>query len=374
MKLRVGQWATGAIGQQALRSIIEHPDMELVGVVANNPAKIGLDAADLCGFHNPTGIAATADNGAALISQKPDCICYCADGAIGQYDKYDDEPTTVWNSTGTVEDLHSLCRVLKAGINVVSPSLVPVIHPPSADPEIIRPLRSACEEGNASCFMTGLDPGFMNDVAPLILSGLCRHIDSIRVSEVMSYGSWSKAESIINRFGFGKTMDYVPAMVRPGAIRLIWGCMVNLIAENLGVNLNRIDEFYELHPAPETFAIAAGTIEKGTIAAMRFGLHGMVGGKPIIVFEHVTRLRIHDASHWPAGVIGPGGGYRVEITGEPNWTMEIGNPGYDNPNTPGTLATAQRLVSAIPAVCAAPAGLLTVVDLPIVTGRNLVRL
>ena len=46
---RVVQWSTGSVGASALRAIIEHPDLELVGVVVSDPAKEGRDAGELCG-------------------------------------------------------------------------------------------------------------------------------------------------------------------------------------------------------------------------------------------------------------------------------------------------------------------------------------
>ena len=97
----------------------------------------------------------------------------------------------------------------------------------------------------------------------------------------------------------------------------------------------------------------------------------MAGGKPVVVLEHVTRLRDDLAPDWPqpAGQ----GCYRVVISGEPNYTLDLQLLGSDGDhNTAGLKATAMRLVNAVPAVVAAPPGLLTALDLPLVTGRGLV--
>src|SRR4029077_2931645 len=71
----VVQWATGSVGASALRAIIEHPDLELVGVVVSDPAKEGRDAGELCGVE-ATGVLATRD-GDALLGLAPDCVCHC---------------------------------------------------------------------------------------------------------------------------------------------------------------------------------------------------------------------------------------------------------------------------------------------------------
>jgi 4-hydroxy-tetrahydrodipicolinate reductase len=123
-------------------------------------------------------------------------------------------------------------------------------------------------------------------------------------------------------------------------------------------------------PAPETFTISSGTIEKGTAAALRFEVRGMRAGRAVVVLEHVTRLRDDIAPDWPqpAGH----GCYRVTVTGEPNYTLDLQLLGSDGDhNTAGLKATAMRLVNAVPAVIAAPPGLLTALDLPLVTGRGL---
>src|SRR4051794_4898261 len=143
MALRVGQWATGNVGKNALRTIIEHPDLELVGLIVSDPAKVGKDAAEICGLSTPTGIKASLD-GDALIALKPDCISYCAVGTSGR-----NEVASGKRPGGAVEDM---CKILAAGINVVSTSLIPMVHPPSANQDDLKRLQAACKEGNTSCF------------------------------------------------------------------------------------------------------------------------------------------------------------------------------------------------------------------------------
>ncbi|GAA4075002.1 dihydrodipicolinate reductase [Actinomadura miaoliensis] len=364
MTYRVGQWATGNVGRQALRAIIEHPDLDLVGVVVSDPLKVGRDAGELAGTGRRTGVRATADP-AELIAARPDVISYTAVGTSGRRE--------VATGSRPGDALDDLCRVLEAGVNVVSSALIPLVHPPSADPAAVRRLRAACALGESSCLTTGLDPGLMNDVLPLVLSGVCLRIDAIRVSEIMCYGLWDKPEAIVGKFGFGRPLDHRPPILLPGVLTLMWGPVVHLIAERLDAPLDEVTEWYEPCPAPETFRVPAGEIAKGTTAGLRFRVTGVVRGRPAIVVEHVTRLREDLAPHWPAPPFGQAGGYRVEIDGEPPWRMDVANPGAADPTVPGTLATALRLVNAIPAVAEAPPGLHTPFTLPLFTGRHLLR-
>jgi 4-hydroxy-tetrahydrodipicolinate reductase len=158
----------------------------------------------------------------------------------------------------------------------------------------------------------------------------------------------------------------------PGVLSTGWGSVVHQIAAALDISLDRLEEHHERVPAPETFEISSGTIEAGTTAALRFEVRGMAGDRPAVVLEHVTRLRDDLAPDWPQ----PSGHgcYRVVVSGEPNYTCDLQLLGSDGDhNTAGLKATAMRLVNAVPAVVEAAPGLLTALDLPLITGRGLYR-
>ena len=104
-------------GRLALRGIIEHPDLELVGVLVHNPDKAGKDAGELCGLP-PVGVRATNDPG-EILALKPDAVSYMATGDLRPGEAVDD-----------------LCRVLEAGINVIRIHLRRF----SASPDAVLPL------------------------------------------------------------------------------------------------------------------------------------------------------------------------------------------------------------------------------------------
>lgn len=351
MAHRVIQWSTGNVGRYALRGIIGHPDLELVGLWVHSADKVGRDAGELCGLA-PVGVAATND-AEALLALGADCACYTATGDLRPHEALDD-----------------VARILTSGTNVVSSSLVPLVYPPHAGAAFTEPLAEACARGNSSFFTSGIDPGFANDALPILLTGACERIDSVRVQEVLNYATYDQPTVLFETMGFGKPIEHTPILLAPGVLTLAWGGVVRMIADALGVALDEVRESYEKRPAPETFAIPPGTVGKGTMAGLRFEVRGIVGGEPRIVVEHVTRLREDVAPDWPAP---PGvGGYRVVIEGSPRVQCELTLAGDDgDENSGGLIATAMRLVNAIPAVCAAPPGLLSALDLPVMPGRGL---
>jgi 4-hydroxy-tetrahydrodipicolinate reductase len=259
---------------------------------------------------------------------------------------------------------------LAAGINVVSSSPVFLQYPEPGDP-MAAPLIAAATSAGVSLFVNGVDPGFANDALPLVISGICERIEEVRCCEVLNYNTYNQPMVLFDIMGFGRDLHDVPMLLAPGVLTLAWGSVVRQIAAGLGVTLSGVTEWYEREAAPEDFDIPAGTIKQGTAAALHFEVRGMVGDKPVIVVEHVTRLRDDLGAAWPqpAGH----GCYRVQISGEPNYTLDLQLMGSDGDhNTAGLKATAMRLVNAVPAVVAAAPGLVTALDLPLVTGRGLV--
>ena len=160
-------------------------------------------------------------------------------------------------------------------------------------------------------------------------------------------------------------------LLQPGVLSLAWGSVVRQLAAGLGISLDEVTETYVREPAPEDFDIASGHIAKGTAAALRFEVRGMVDGEPAVVLEHVTRLREDLCPDWPQPAQ-EGGSYRIEITGEPSYAMDVClSSRKGDHNHAGLVATAMRVVNAIPAVVAAQPGIVTTLDLPLVTGKGL---
>jgi 4-hydroxy-tetrahydrodipicolinate reductase len=350
MAYRVIQWSTGHVGVPALHGIITHPDLELVGLWVHSESKAGTDAGALCGLPD-TGVLATNDVD-ALLDLDADCVCYTA--------------TADTRPDAAVADI---ARILASGKNVVSSSLVQLLHPPTADPRLIAPLEAACKEGGVSCWFNGIDPGFANDVLPILLTGCSETIEEVRIQEILNYDTYDQREVLEDTMGFGKPIDHTPLLLLPGILAYAWGGVINQIADALDVSLDGITEVFEKAAIDRDVTIPTGTIAAGTQAGLRFEVQGIVGGRPAIVVEHVTRVHDDVAPDWPKGE-----GYHITVTGNPTISVEFQMRGTDGDhNTGGLVVTAMRLLNAIPAVCAAAPGMLSVNDLPLIPGRHLVR-
>ena len=354
MAIRVAHIGTGNVGIHALTALITNPDYELTGVWVSSDAKAGKDAGELAGLDVSTGVKATTDLD-EILAAKPDCAVYTA---LADHRLPD-----------ALEDYR---RILAAGVNVVGSGPVFLQYPWEVIPaELIDPIETAAREGNSSLFVNGIDPGFANDLLPLALAGTCQSIQQVRCMEIVDYATYDSATVMFDVMGFGRPLDDIPMLLQTGVLSMAWGSVIRQIAAGLGVTLDGIEEMYVREPGPEDFDISAGHIAKGTAAALRFEVIGLVDGAPAIVLEHVTRLREDLCPQWPQPAQ-EGGSYRIEITGEPSYAVDVclGSPNGDH-NHAGLVATAMRVVNAIPAVVAAAPGIRTTLDLPLVTGKGL---
>ncbi len=354
MAIRVAHIGTGNVGRIALNHLISDPRFALTGVWVSADAKVGKDAGELAGLDASTGITATNDLD-ALLATEPDCAVYCAMG-----------------DNRIPEAVTDVLRILSAGINVVGTSPGVFQYPWGVMPDkYIAPMEAAAQQGNSSLFISGVDPGFANDLIPFAIASTCQRLEQVRCMEIADYATYDGSTVMFDVMGFGWTLDQTPMLLQPGVLGMAWGTTIRQLAAGFGIEVDEIKDSCIRVPATEAFDIAAGHIPKGGQAALRFEILGMVKGKPAIVIDHVTRLREDLCPEWPQPAQ-PGGSYKVEIVGEPSYTVDIcPTSRRGDHNYAAIAAGAGRVVNAIPAVVAAPPGIRTTMDLPLITGKGL---
>jgi hypothetical protein len=340
---RVIQWATGSVGATSLRAIIEHPDLELAGVLVHDEAKAGCDAGELCGVAS-TGVIATTDI-ADVLSIDADCVSH--------------------SPRNTRETTDELALILETGKSVVSSALVPALYAPAkhVSRRSTDRLELACETGESSLFVSGIDPGFATDALPIFLTGISGRVDSMRMIEIMNYEHYDDADTQFNWFGFGASMDSpLPPYLAPGRLTRYWGPTVEMVASGIGLEIDEIRETTDRLPTPERLELAIGTVEAGHVAALRFEVQGIVDGREVVTLEHVTRLHPSVAPDWPQPIVRDGC-YRIIVEGWPSYELNLNSYDSSGNNFYGLeAATGLWLVNNIAAVCDAPPGILSPFD------------
>jgi len=342
--LRVIQWATGNVGRSALRQILGHPELELVGCLVHSDEKVGKDAGELC-KQPTTGVLATASID-EILDLQADCVSHMPLPSA----QYGDDPEA---------DLRNICRILESGKNVVT--TVGYLYPRAYGDAVFERLQKACIAGGASLHGTGANPGWMSDVLPLTASAMSARIDRIYVRESTDFSWYPSPQVLFDLMGMGCTEREYEARAKRyiGWLSGLFRESLMLVADGLGLVLDEIAFESEFRLGDEDHEIAAGRVAKGTVAAQRFVWSGLIEKEAVIVLEAVYMTRREAASDWPA----PGFVCRVE--GRPVIKFELDEGWISN----GLIATAVHAVHAIPTVCAAAPGIRTFLDLPLIVGK-----
>jgi 4-hydroxy-tetrahydrodipicolinate reductase len=353
---RVVVWGTGFVGRMVIPEVVRHPAFELVGVGVSNPDKVGKDAGELCGI-GAVGVTAT-DELDALVSLQPDALVHFG-------------PTAAHAN----ENIRDIGAFLRAGIDVCSTAMTPWVWPSMSlnPPSWVDPIAEACEAGRSSCFTTGIDPGFANDLFPMTLMGLCGEVRQVRALEILDYINYEGDYE--DEMGIGRPPEYVPLLEHTDILVMSWGATVPMMAHAVGIELDEITSTWEKWVTDERITTAKGVIEPGQVAAIRFTVNGIYGGEPRICLEHVNRVGEKAAPDWPRG--NQNDVYRVVIDGSPSITQETAFRFSDGSGrdaaAAGCLATGLRALNAVPAVNDLPPGWVTALDLPLIPGVGTIR-
>jgi hypothetical protein len=330
-KLRVVQWTTGKVGKLSMRGILDDPRLELVGVYAYSDEKAGVDAGALCGRPD-TGVLATTDID-ALIALGADTVVY----------------------TPFMADVDHAVRLLESGLDVISTNLF--LNVGGIQGETNEKLAAACERGDSSLYITGINPGWINTMVTA-MTAICRDVQMVSIFESADVSVYESAETW-QALGFSLP-EAPPAVIEMAKMWLsTFYDSVQRMGVALGYALDDMEFFIEHATASEKVDLGWLCIEKDTIAAIKAGWNGKVKGKTVLQSNVAWYLTKELNEGWEFD----DDHYHVVIKGEPDVDARIrfippetwGNHEWDT-------MTAMPAVSAAFDVAAAPSGILTLKD------------
>jgi hypothetical protein len=345
MGYKVIQWATGGVGRAAMEGILDHPELELAGAWVNSPAKEGIDLGTMVG-RPPIGIRATGDVD-ALLATEADCVLY----------------SPFMADSGVVE------AILRSGKSVVTP--LGWFYPGAEE----RAKFDAIAKGSGvTLHGTGIHPGGITERFPLMISALSGSVSHVRAEEFSDIRTYGAQDVVRDWMLFGKTPEEARHSIMTDALGAGFGQSVHMVADVLGFDIDpELRTTHEMAVATSPIDSPIGPIAPGTVAAQRFRWEATVDGEPVVTAA--VNWLMGEADLDPGWRFGPAGErFEVEVTGDPCCltTFKKLHPvsvaaGLER--NPGIVATALHCVNAIPYVCAAPPGLLTYLELPLVAGR-----
>lgn len=331
-KIRVIQWFTGEIARHQIRVIAQCPTMELVGAFVFHKEKAGLDAGVLAGI-DPLGVI-TTDDREQMLAMDADVVLYNP-----PLERYDD-----------------IIPILASGKNVIS--IMAGWNPTGMKcyPEIV----AACEKGNSSLFGTGLNPGLSYELA-LLASSCCTDVDSVYIKTCEQQASLS--EVFLHHFGFGKSEQELRSSADTTyAIFHNLMDITDLIVDKLSLPRDGRSFDIDFEPAILDYDEKI-SVKKGTMAGLLVKASTTNAGVPLATIE--VRFLLGDEYVSEKFLEGrPKQGWiEVDVRGTPG--SRIYHEVYMEQDIIGTWSTGTRAINAIPAVVAAPPGLLSPLDLPL---------
>lgn len=333
-KLRVVQWATGTVGKCAMRAVIGHPDLELVGVRVYSEAKDGQDAGEICGL-DPVGVSATRRLD-AILALKPDCVVYMPEST----------------------DIADVCRILESGSNIVS-TRAEFFNPERMEPADRVRVEAACKAGKTTIHTTGSSPGFITEALPVVLLSLQRRLDRLTIEEFANCIDGCSEEMLINIMGFGETPEAFGRRTYPDR-DFVFAASLGALADAVGLTFDSFESHDEVAITRQPTKLHEKVIEKGTVGGQRYTVTGLRDGKPVMRFRCNWFVTSDLEPAWDLRE----DGWRVLVEGDTPLDISIGFPipvADRQAVLPGL--TAHRPVNAIPAVCAAPPGIATNAEL-----------
>jgi 2,4-diaminopentanoate dehydrogenase len=339
---RVAVAGPGGLGGCAIREIRRMPEMELAAVLAYSPSKNGVDAGTLTGI-GPIGIPATTDF-AQFLKSDASCVIYTA------------------RDFGDWRSDREILALLEAGKSVITPLPYHYLKTRGADVE--ARFKAAAERGGATLHGSGITPGFYNERMALLMTGLTNDVKHIRFQEFFNAEPLAGALETLQLFGFGASLEHVEK--NPFAAMMAENYLkqpILFVADHLGVTLDRVERKSQHRVTTAAIKTPATTIAAGTVGCVSYAWTAFVSGRPFYTTE----------VYWYLGQ-----GMRPPTAqGDDFWTLEIeGRPSLrvsveskasfaenlyirpDEPTPPGYLSTVVALLQAVPAVVAAPPGLL----------------
>ncbi|HET7072841.1 MAG TPA: dihydrodipicolinate reductase [Mycobacterium sp.] len=342
---RVVQWTTGNVGKSSLQSIAENPALELVGCYAWSPEKAGRDAGELVGIA-PLGVTSTNDVD-ALLALKPDCVVY----------------NPMWIN------VDELVRILSAGVNVVTTASFITGENLGGGRDRIA---EACHKGGSTMFGSGVSPGFAELLA-IVSAMVCNRIDKVSVNEAADTTFYDSPDTE-KPVGFGQPIDHPQLQQMAAKGTAIFAEAVRLVADALGVELDDVRCVAEFAQTTADLDLGSWTIAAGCVAGVYVSWRGVIGERTVIDLNVRWRKGQNLEPDWKIDQ----DGWVIQVDGQPSVTTKVGflPPPYFQAETIadfmalGHIMTAMPTINAIPAVIAAPPGIVTYADLPLTLPRG----
>ena len=327
-KVKVVAYGVGVVGGFIARFLLEKEGVEVVGAIDIAKDKVGKDLGDVLGLGRKVGVKVSNNVDAVLSETKPHVVIH----ATSSY----------------LKDTHAqIASIVKHGVNVVS-TCEELSYPYVSEPELAGKLDTLAKKHDATVLGTGINPGFLMDTLILALTAPCQTIEKIEATRVMNAAT--RRLPFQKKIGASLALSEFHKKIKEKQITGHVGLeqSIAMVANALAWKLDKI-EVEPVEPVIASKPVRSKDIkvDTGKVAGLKQKAKGIVNNKEAIVLDFQAYIGAEDEYD------------AVTIEGVPSIKEKI------QPCVHGDLGTIAVIVNVIPKVIEAPAGLLTMKDLPL---------
>ena len=324
--IRVVIYGLGQIGMETAKVLLGRRDIQLVGVIDNDPAKRQRDVADLAGMTRPSGVR---------VSDR-------ADDVLGVT-----RPHVVILTTGSrfKTVLPQIKECVNARTNVIS-SCEELLLPHVRFAAQTRELDKLAKSRDVSVLGTGVNPGFIMDTMVLAASAPCLELKSVKIERIVDAST--RRENLQKKVGAGLTTTQFRRGVKKeehGHVGLLES--MYLVAEGLGWSLDKVDEKIRPVVAKKRVRTPHLTVQVGEVAGIHHVVKGFKNRKEVVSLD----LQMYVGAKKPSD--------RITIEGRPNVNVFFEN------GIAGDEATIAMLVATVPSMSKLEPGVRSMIDVPV---------
>jgi 4-hydroxy-tetrahydrodipicolinate reductase len=327
-KVKIVLYGVGAVGSLIAKCLLQKEGVKIVGAIDIAEDKVGKDLGEILGLNRKLGVKVSDDVNSVLSKVKADIAVHAT-------------------SSFLKNTYSQIASIVKHDVNVVS-TCEELSYPYLTEPKLAMKLDSLAKKHNVTVLGTGINPGFLMDTLVITLTAVCQKIEKIKAARVMNAAT--RRLPFQKKIGAGLTVKEFKRRIENRQITGHVGLKqsIAMIADALKWNLDKImAESVEPVIAKKPVESASIKVRAGKVAGLRQRAKGILNNKEVIVFDfqaYIGAEEEYDA---------------VTIEGVPSIKQRI------QPCVHGDIGTVAMIVNSIPKVVNAPAGLLTMKDLPV---------
>ncbi len=316
----------GPVGTAVAKQVAARRGLMSVGAIDIDPAKVGRDLGEIAGMPRRVGVKVSPDAAQAIKSTKPDVVIVCTNSSLKQI-------------------MPQVEAILGARRPIVSTS-EELSYPGHTHVRYARKIDALAKKAKVAVLAGGVNPGFVMDALPIMLTSVCERVDRITIQRVQD--ARSRRLPFQQKIGAGLTTEQFEKQVNDGAVRHVgFTESIAMIGDAMGWTLDRITDNIEPKIAGAPISSEFLAVDPGYVCGMIQDGVGYRKGEPVI--------RLHMEAYLGA----PESFDSIQIEGTPPLSLRILGGIH------GDVATASMVVNSIPKVLSAAPGLHTMLDLPL---------